>query len=75
MISVEFYAYNLILVSFSVVISVITVGFTRKPKTRPLPWFITQLLKSQFMKFLALPTKVNRGFLPEQLKAYYTLNY
>ncbi|XP_046663742.1 acetylcholine receptor subunit alpha-like 2 isoform X2 [Homalodisca vitripennis] len=57
---VEFYAYNLILVCLSVVVSVVSVSLSRRPRTRPVPWAINQLLSSRLASFLGLGDTKNK---------------
>uniref|UniRef100_A0A1B6MC81 Neurotransmitter-gated ion-channel ligand-binding domain-containing protein n=1 Tax=Graphocephala atropunctata TaxID=36148 RepID=A0A1B6MC81_9HEMI len=51
---VEFYAYNLVLVCLSVVVSVVSVSLSRRARTRPVPWAISRILNSRLAFFLGL---------------------
>lgn len=45
---VLFYSSTLLLVAFSMIISIIVINISRKKTNRPIPWFIKKLLDSKF---------------------------
>lgn len=45
---VLFYSSTLLLVAFSMIISIIVINISRKKTSRPIPWFIKKLLDSKF---------------------------
>lgn len=56
---VEFYAYNMVMVGISMLVSVIAVNLSQKPQARPVPWVIMKLHTGYLGFILGLPTTKN----------------